>query len=52
RNTPVQHSTAMLKLNDQGTIVILDGIKGIIWNSNSSRIGVKPVVQLLDSAEM
>ncbi|CAJ2638943.1 unnamed protein product [Trifolium pratense] len=52
RNTPVQHSTAMLKLNDQGTIVILDGFKGIIWNSNSSRIGVKPVVQLLDSGNL
>ncbi|RHN65876.1 putative protein kinase RLK-Pelle-DLSV family [Medicago truncatula] len=52
RNTPVQNSTAMMKLTDQGSLVIIDGSKGIIWNSNSSRIGVKPVVQLLDSGNL
>jgi len=52
RNIPAQNSTAMLKLTDQGSLVILDGSKGIIWNSNSSRIGVKPVVQLLDSGNL
>ncbi|CAK8564592.1 unnamed protein product [Lathyrus sativus] len=53
RNTPVRNSTAMLKLNDQGTLVILDGSNGIIWSSNSSRVVVKPaVVQLLDSGNL
>ncbi|RHN65849.1 putative protein kinase RLK-Pelle-DLSV family [Medicago truncatula] len=54
RNTPVQNSTAMLKLNDQGSLVILDGSKGVIWNTNSSRIvAVKSVVvQLLDSGNL
>ncbi|GAU20890.1 hypothetical protein TSUD_120820 [Trifolium subterraneum] len=52
RNTPAQNSTAMMKLADQGSLVLLDGSKGIIWNSNSSRIGVKPVVQLLDSGNL
>ncbi|MCI18669.1 serine/threonine protein kinase, partial [Trifolium medium] len=53
RNTPGQHSTAMLKLNDQGSLVILDGSKGIIWSSNSSRNVVKSVVvQLLDSGNL
>ncbi|XP_058769167.1 G-type lectin S-receptor-like serine/threonine-protein kinase At4g27290 [Vicia villosa] len=47
RNTPVQNSTGLLKLNDQGTLVILDGSKGAIWSSNSSRKMVKPVVLLL-----
>ncbi|CAJ2638937.1 unnamed protein product [Trifolium pratense] len=47
RNTPVQNSTAMMKLNDQGSLVILDGSKGIIWSSNSSNIVVKSVVVLL-----
>ncbi|WJX36727.1 hypothetical protein P8452_24574 [Trifolium repens] len=42
----------MMKLTDQGSLVIIDGSKGIIWNSNSSRIGVKPVVQLLDSGNL
>ncbi|GAU20885.1 hypothetical protein TSUD_120770 [Trifolium subterraneum] len=52
RNTPVQNSTGMLKLTDQGSLVILDGLKGIVWKSNSSRIGLKPVVQLLDSGNL
>ncbi|PNX80878.1 serine/threonine protein kinase, partial [Trifolium pratense] len=41
-----------MKLTDQGSLVILDGSKGIIWNSDSSRIGVEPVVQLLDSGNL
>ncbi|GAU20884.1 hypothetical protein TSUD_120760 [Trifolium subterraneum] len=52
RNTPVQNSTGKLKLTDQGSLVILDGSKGIVWKSNSSRIGVKPVVQILDSGNL
>ncbi|GAU41730.1 hypothetical protein TSUD_349910 [Trifolium subterraneum] len=53
RNTPLQNSTAMLKLNDQGSLVILDGSKGIIWSSNSSINVVKlAVVQLLDSGNL
>ena len=54
RNTPAQNSTAMLKLNDQGSLVILDGSNGVIWNTNSSRIvAVKSVVvQLLDSGNL
>ncbi|PNX65574.1 serine/threonine protein kinase, partial [Trifolium pratense] len=42
----------MMKLTDQGSLVLLDGSKGVIWNSNSSRFGVKPVVQLLDSGNL
>ncbi|KEH33072.1 S-locus lectin kinase family protein [Medicago truncatula] len=52
RNTPTQNSTAMLKLNDQGSLDIVDGSKGIIWSSNISRIVVKSVVQLFDSGNL
>ncbi|XP_058721814.1 G-type lectin S-receptor-like serine/threonine-protein kinase At4g27290 [Vicia villosa] len=53
RNTPVENSTGLLKLNDQGSLVILDDSKGVVWSSNSSRIVVKPVVaQLLDSGNL
>ncbi|KAI5410756.1 hypothetical protein KIW84_056051 [Lathyrus oleraceus] len=53
RDTPVQNSTGLLKLNDQGNLVILDDSKGAVWSSNSSRIVVKPaVVQLLDSGNL
>ncbi|KAL5063103.1 hypothetical protein RYX36_024840 [Vicia faba] len=52
RDTPVQNSTGLLKLTDQGNLVILDDSKGVVWSSNSSRIMVKPVVQLLDSGNL
>ncbi|CAK8564582.1 unnamed protein product [Lathyrus sativus] len=53
RDTPVQNSTGLLKLSDQGTLVILDDPKGVVWFSNSSRVVVKPaVVQLLDSGNL
>ncbi|CAL5201501.1 unnamed protein product [Lathyrus oleraceus] len=53
RDTPVHNSTGLLKLNDQGTLVILDDSKGIVWSSNSSRIVVKPALaQLLDSGNL
>ncbi|KAI5410740.1 variant 2, G-type lectin S-receptor-like serine/threonine-protein kinase SD1-1 [Lathyrus oleraceus] len=53
RDTPVHNSTGLLKLNDQGTLVILDDSKGVVWSSNSSRIVVKPaLVQLLDSGNL
>ncbi|KAK7334717.1 hypothetical protein VNO80_26478 [Phaseolus coccineus] len=50
RNAPVQNSTAVLKLTHQGDLVILDGR---VWSSsNSSKIEVKPVMQLLDSGNL
>ncbi|KAI5410760.1 G-type lectin S-receptor-like serine/threonine-protein kinase At4g27290 isoform X1 [Lathyrus oleraceus] len=53
RDTPVHNSTGLLKLNDQGNLVILDDSKGVVWSSNSSRIVVKPpLVQLLDSGNL
>ncbi|RDX66573.1 G-type lectin S-receptor-like serine/threonine-protein kinase, partial [Mucuna pruriens] len=52
RDTPVQNSTIVLKLTDQGALVIIDGLKGQIWSSNSSTIARNPVVQLLDSGNL
>ncbi|XP_027913660.1 G-type lectin S-receptor-like serine/threonine-protein kinase At4g27290 isoform X2 [Vigna unguiculata] len=52
RNVPAQNSTAVLKLTHQGDLVILDGSGGRVWSSNSSKIAVKPVVQLLDSGNL
>ncbi|RDX93745.1 G-type lectin S-receptor-like serine/threonine-protein kinase SD1-1, partial [Mucuna pruriens] len=52
RDTPVQNSTIVLKLTHQGALVIIDGLKGQIWSSNSSTIGRNPVVQLLDSGNL
>ncbi|WVZ00612.1 hypothetical protein V8G54_026681 [Vigna mungo] len=52
RNVPAQNSTALLKLTQQGHLVILDGSGGIVWSSNSSKVAVKPVVHLLDSGNL
>nr|XP_007148984.1 hypothetical protein PHAVU_005G030900g [Phaseolus vulgaris]ESW20978.1 hypothetical protein PHAVU_005G030900g [Phaseolus vulgaris] len=53
RNEPVQNSTPVLKLTQQGDLLILDGSRGIVWSSsNSSKTAVKPVMQLLDSGNL
>ncbi|XP_004499822.1 G-type lectin S-receptor-like serine/threonine-protein kinase At4g27290 isoform X2 [Cicer arietinum] len=53
RNNPIQNSTVILKLTHQGSLVILDGSRGVIWSSNSSRIESKSVVvKLLDSGNL
>ncbi|KAG5049259.1 hypothetical protein JHK85_010362 [Glycine max] len=52
RDAPVKNSTAFLTLTHQGNPVILDGSKGIVWFSNSSRIAEKPIMQLLDSGNL
>lgn len=52
RDVPVQNSTAVLKLTDQGNIVILDGSRGRVWSSNLSRIAGKPVMQLLKTGNL
>ncbi|WVZ00611.1 hypothetical protein V8G54_026680 [Vigna mungo] len=52
RNVPTQNSTALLKLTQQGHLVILDGSGRRVWYSNSSKIAAKPVMQLLDSGNL
>ncbi|XP_061353812.1 G-type lectin S-receptor-like serine/threonine-protein kinase At4g27290 [Gastrolobium bilobum] len=52
RDTPLQKSTPILKLTDEGNPVILDGSRGIVWSSKASRTAEKPVMQLLDSGNL
>ncbi|KAJ9671852.1 hypothetical protein PVL29_025511 [Vitis rotundifolia] len=51
RETPLTDSSGVLKVTDQGTLVILNGTDSIIWSSNSSRSAQNPNVQLLDDPE-
>ncbi|XP_037493481.1 G-type lectin S-receptor-like serine/threonine-protein kinase At4g27290 [Jatropha curcas] len=45
-------SSGLLKLNDNGLLVLLNQNNTIIWSSNSSRVITNSVVQLLDSGNL
>ncbi|KAK1391972.1 putative serine/threonine/dual specificity protein kinase, catalytic domain-containing protein [Heracleum sosnowskyi] len=49
RETPLNTTTGLLKLNSNGSLVILNGSNTIVWSSNSSASVNNPVAQLLDS---
>ncbi|KDP38981.1 hypothetical protein JCGZ_00738 [Jatropha curcas] len=52
RQTPLTDSSGLLKLKDNGLLVLLNQNNTIIWSSNSSRVITNPVVQLLDSGNL
>ncbi|KAK1391732.1 Receptor-like serine/threonine-protein kinase [Heracleum sosnowskyi] len=49
REAPLNTTTGLLKLNSNGSLVILNGSNKIVWSSNSSASVNNPVAQLLDS---
>ncbi|CAN6684334.1 unnamed protein product [Malus baccata var. baccata] len=53
RETPLGDSSGLLKLTEQGVLVLLvNSSNKIVWSSNSSRIAGNPVLQLLDSGNL
>ncbi|CAL9016679.1 unnamed protein product [Prunus brigantina] len=52
RETPLDDSSGVLKVTDQGVLVLLNSSNGIVWSSNSSRTVDNPVSQLLDSGNL
>ncbi|TQE13623.1 hypothetical protein C1H46_000630 [Malus baccata] len=53
RETPLRDSSGLLKLTEQGVLVLLlNSSNSIVWSSNSSRIAGNPVSQLLDSGNL
>ncbi|XP_048425729.1 G-type lectin S-receptor-like serine/threonine-protein kinase At4g27290 [Pyrus x bretschneideri] len=52
RETPLGDSSGLLKLTEQGVLVLLNSSNNIVWSSNSSRIAGNPVSQLLDSGNL
>ncbi|KAM0063305.1 putative protein kinase RLK-Pelle-DLSV family [Helianthus debilis subsp. tardiflorus] len=57
REKPLNDTSGVLTLNDQGTLMLLDHTHNIIWSSNSSltannNIPVAPVAQLLDTGNL
>ncbi|KAJ9671834.1 hypothetical protein PVL29_025506 [Vitis rotundifolia] len=54
REIPLNDSSGVLKVTDQGTLAILNGSNTnfILWSSNSSRSARNPTAQLLDSGNL
>eukprot|EP00257_Ricinus_communis_P027423 XP_025014837.1 G-type lectin S-receptor-like serine/threonine-protein kinase At4g27290 isoform X1 [Ricinus communis] len=49
RENPVTDLSSVLKINDQGNLIIVTKNDSIIWSSNSKSFARDPVAQLLDS---
>ncbi|XP_044473366.1 receptor-like serine/threonine-protein kinase SD1-8 [Mangifera indica] len=49
RNNPIPDSNGSLAISDDGNLLLLNGLKGVIWSSNISRKLENPVAQLLDN---
>ncbi|KAL2327756.1 hypothetical protein Fmac_021183 [Flemingia macrophylla] len=50
RNTPLESKSGVLKLNEKGILVLLNGSNITIWSSNiASKAGNNPIAHLLDS---
>ncbi|RVW12953.1 G-type lectin S-receptor-like serine/threonine-protein kinase RKS1 [Vitis vinifera] len=52
REFPLSGSSGVLKVTDQGTLVVLNGTNSIIWSSNSSQPAINPNAQLLESGNL
>ncbi|XP_034895763.2 G-type lectin S-receptor-like serine/threonine-protein kinase At4g27290 [Populus alba] len=52
RDTPLNDSSGVVKLTNQGLLVLLNRSGSIIWSSNTSAPARNPVAQLLDSGNL
>ncbi|XP_077254011.1 receptor-like serine/threonine-protein kinase SD1-8 isoform X1 [Tasmannia lanceolata] len=51
RENPLTDTFGVLKIGEQGSLVILNGSDGVVWSSNKTK-AINPVVQLLDSGNL
>jgi hypothetical protein len=52
RETPLDDSSGVVRLTNQGVLVLLNRSGSIIWSSNTSTPARNPVAQLLDSGNL
>lgn len=52
RESPINDTSGILTLTNQGVLRLLNGTNGVVWSSNSSRTTQNPVLQLLDNANL
>jgi hypothetical protein len=48
REAPLSDNLGVLKVTDDGILVLLNSTSGVVWSSNTSRTVENPVAQLLD----
>ncbi|KAK7312949.1 hypothetical protein VNO77_37222 [Canavalia gladiata] len=53
RETPLQNNSGVLKVNEKGVLVLLNGSNNSVWSSNRSSKAVnKPIAWILDSGNL
>ncbi|KAI9386376.1 hypothetical protein POPTR_010G015533v4 [Populus trichocarpa] len=52
RETPLNDSSGLVRLTNQGVLVLLNRSGSIIWSSNTSTPARNPVAQLLDTGNL
>ncbi|KAJ9671909.1 hypothetical protein PVL29_025527 [Vitis rotundifolia] len=52
RESPLTDSSGVLKVTQQGILVVVNGTNGILWNTTSSRSAQDPKAQLLESGNL
>lgn len=52
RETPFTNTSGVLKVNEQGLLILQNSTNSIVWSSNTSSTPQNPVAQLLDSGNL
>ncbi|PON49898.1 Phosphorylase kinase, gamma catalytic subunit [Parasponia andersonii] len=52
RCNPIEDSSGTLTINDKGNLVLLSKNKSVVWSTSSLKQAQKPLVQLLDNANL
>ncbi|KAM4103074.1 hypothetical protein ACJW30_06G052200 [Castanea mollissima] len=52
RETPIANRSGVLKVTNEGDIVLFSNTNSDVWSSNTSRAAASPVVKLLDSGNL
>jgi hypothetical protein len=52
REAPLSDHSGVLKVTDDGILVLLNSTSGVVWSSNTSRTVENPVAQLLDTGNL
>ena len=52
RDAPASDHSGVLKVTDDGILILLNSTNGIVWSTNTSRTAENPVAQLLDTGNL
>ncbi|KAK2970809.1 hypothetical protein RJ640_010081 [Escallonia rubra] len=52
REAPINDTSGVLRLSEEGILTVLNGTNGVVWSSNSSSSVPNPVAQLLESGNL